>query len=75
MNDKRSQQDRQRAGRTAAITIAGTAALWVVASFIGRQMGVSQRGLLLIDLLALAGFVLAFVMIWQIWRARRNGEG
>ncbi len=75
MSEKSSQHNRQRAGRTTAITIAGTAALWVVASFIGRQMGVSQRALLLIDLLALAGFVLALVMIWQIWRARQNGEG
>lgn len=65
----------QRRGRVAALTIAGTAALWVLASFIGRQMEMSQRGLLLIDLLALVGFVLAFVMIWQIWRTRRKNEG
>lgn len=68
-------QQIQRRGRIAAITIAGTAALWALGSFIGRQAGLSQRGLLLIDLLALVGFVLAFVMIWQIWRARQQSKG
>ena len=42
---------------------------------IGTRMGLSQRTLALFDLFALAGFVLAIVMIFQIWRARRELEG
>ena len=64
-----------RKGRVAALVIACTAALWVVGLFIGEKIGLSQRWLALIDLFALVGFVLALVMIWQIWRARQDIEG
>ena len=64
-----------RKGRVAALVIAGTAALWVVGLSIGGKLGLSQRWLALIDLSALAGFVFALALIWQIWRARRDMEG
>ncbi|MDU8929037.1 DUF5337 domain-containing protein [Alisedimentitalea sp. MJ-SS2] len=72
---EQSQAALARKGRVAALVIACTAALWVLAVFIGGKIGLSQRWLVLIDLFALVGFVLAIVMIWQIWRARRNIEG
>jgi hypothetical protein len=62
-------------GRVTALVIAGTAVFWIAGLFIGEKLGLSQRWLALIDLFALAGFVLAFAMIWQIWRARRDMEG
>ena len=38
-------------------------------------MGLSQRVRALFDLMALAGFVWAFVLIYQIWRARQGQQG
>lgn len=63
-----------RKGRATALVIAGTATLWVVATFIGRRAGLGQRELALFDLMALAGFVWAFVLIYQIWRARQSNQ-
>lgn len=68
-------QGQARKGRIVALLIASTAALWVLGLFFGNKVGLSQRWLALIDLFALVGFVLAIVMIWQIWRARQRDEG
>ncbi|WP_371223561.1 DUF5337 domain-containing protein [Roseovarius sp. 2305UL8-3] len=73
---KTEQQDQiARKGRITALVIAGTAVFWVLASFVGAQMGWNNRTRALFDLLALAGFVWAFVLIYQIWRARQNNQG
>ncbi|WP_137699945.1 DUF5337 domain-containing protein [Marimonas lutisalis] len=64
-----------RKGRVTALVIAGTGVFWILSTLIGTRMGLSQRTLALFDLFALAGFVLAIVMIFQIWRARRELEG
>ena len=69
-----TKQKLERKGRVVALVIACSAVFWVLGLFIGNKIGLSQRWLALIDLFALAGFVLAFVMIWQIWRARRDIE-
>ncbi len=70
------QQDQiARKGRITALVIAGSAVFWVVTSFIGAQMGWDNRTRALFDLLALAGFIWAFVLIYQIWRARQNNQG
>ena len=72
---KATDQSQVRKGRIVALVIAFTAAFWVLGLFFGNKVGLSQRWLALIDLFALAGFVLALVMIWQIWRARQRDEG
>ncbi len=64
-----------RKGRQAGLVIAGTALLWVLATLIGEKEGFSQRLRLLFDLLALAGFVFAFWLIFQYWRARQDNQG
>jgi hypothetical protein len=64
-----------RKGRVAALVIAGTAAFWVIGLFLGEKIGLSQRALALIDLIALGGFIFSIALIWQIWRARRELEG
>lgn len=61
-----------RKGRRAALAIVATALLWVLATLIGDKEGFSQRLRLLFDLLALAGFVFAFWLIFQYWRARQD---
>ncbi len=68
-------QQQARRGRKTALVIAGTAVFWVVATFLGGQMGLDNRMLALLDLIALAGFVWAFWMIFQMWRARRDNQG
>jgi hypothetical protein len=70
------QQDQEiaRLGRRAALVIAGTGVLWVLASLIGAQYGLSLRVRALFDLMALGGFVYAFVLIYQLWRARQGNR-
>lgn len=64
-----------RKGRITSLVIAGTAVFWIVASFVGGHLGLPNRTRALFDLIALAGFVYAIVMIFQIWRARQNSKG
>ncbi|WP_412563431.1 DUF5337 domain-containing protein [Thalassobius sp. MITS945101] len=64
-----------RKGRITSLVIAGTAVFWIVASFVGGELGLPNRTRALFDLIALAGFVYAIVMIFQIWRARQNSKG
>ncbi len=67
--------ERAQMGRRAALVIAATAILWVVATFIGAKLGLSQRVLALFDLIALGGFLWAVWMIYNIWRARQDNQG
>ena len=69
------QDNEGRKGRQAALVIAGTAVFWVIASFVGGQLGLDNRTRALFDLIALAGFIWALWMIFQIWRARQNNQG
>ncbi|MGY3439549.1 MULTISPECIES: DUF5337 domain-containing protein [unclassified Marinovum] len=61
-----------RQGRITALVIAGTMLIWLGAQFIGPKIGLAGRYALLVDLLALAAFIWAFVNIYQIWRKRQN---
>lgn len=62
-------------GRFAALVIAGTGLFWVAAMMIGEWLDLPQRTRALLDLIALAGFVFAFVLIFRIWRARQSDKG
>ena len=64
-----------RKGRRAALVIVGTAVLWILVTLIGNKEGFSQQLRLLFDLVALAGFVFAFWLIFQFWRARQDNQG
>lgn len=64
-----------RKGRITALVIAGTAVFWILATLIGAGLDLSQRIRALFDMFALAGFIWAFVLIYQIWRARQNNQG
>lgn len=61
-------------GRLTALVIAGTGIFWVLATIIGGKLGLDHRGLALFDLMALAGFSWAFILIYQIWRARQGNQ-
>lgn len=64
-----------RQGRIIALVIAGTAIFWIIATAMGAQLGLSQRLRALFDLMALAGFLWAFWLIFSLWRARQGGKG
>ena len=70
-----TQDDESKMGRKASLVIAGTAVFWVVASFVGGQMGLDNRTRAFFDLIALAGFIWGLWMVFQIWRARQDNQG
>lgn len=72
-----SDQDKAtaRQARLVALVIAGTMILWMVAQWIGRELGLPGRFVFLFDLAALAGFFWALVVTYQIWRRRRDNQG
>lgn len=61
-----------RQARTISLVIAGTMILWMAGQWVGGEMGLSSRYVFLIDLFALAGFLWAMIVTWQLWRKRRN---
>lgn len=65
----------ERKGRFTAIVIAGTGVFWILATLIGGELELSNRIRALLDMLALAGFIWALVLTYQIWRARRDNQG
>lgn len=66
--------DVQRAAkvRLVAIVLVGTMVLWMGAQFLGGKLGLETRFVFLFDLAAIAGFVWALVVTYQIWRGRRG---
>lgn len=63
-----------RKGRRAAMVIAGTGVFWVLITLVGEKEGFSQQLRLTFDLVALAGFVFAIWLIYQIWRDRQDKQ-
>ncbi|MCE8008830.1 DUF5337 domain-containing protein [Aestuariivita sp.] len=72
-----AEQDKQIAakGRHIGLVIAGTMVIWLVAQFIGGQMGWPGRFALLFDFFALAALIYAGVNIVQLRRMRRDSKG
>ena len=62
-----------RQARLVSIVIAATMVLWMLSQWVGRELGLDMRYVFLFDLFALAGFIWALVVTWQIWR-KRGGE-
>ena len=62
----------KRQTKLVALVIAGTMLLWMGGQQIGAELGLPLKYSLLIDLAALAGFIWAMVVTYQIWRKRRN---
>ena len=71
-----TEQDRAlaRQARLVALVIAGAMILWMGAQWLGREFGWQARFVFLFDLAALAAFVWAFYVTYQIWRKRRDSQ-
>jgi Family of unknown function (DUF5337) len=65
------QQDGHKA-RLVAVVLIVTMILWLGLQALGGVMGWAARYAFLIDLAALAGFIWALVVTYQIWRKRRG---
>jgi hypothetical protein len=64
----------QRAARArlVGIVLAATMVLWMGAQWVGGQLGLEARYAFLFDLAAIAAFVWAMVVTYQIWRGRQG---
>ena len=61
-----------RQARLVSLVIAVTMVGWMAAQWAGGRLGLPDRYVFLVDLFALAGFLWALIVTWQIWRKRRN---
>jgi len=59
-----------RRGRIVALVIAGAGLAAILAPYIVRAIGLAPRYEFLIYLAAMAAFLWALVVTWQIWQAR-----
>ncbi len=66
--------DRKRAAqaRLVAFVIAGTMILWMGAQWLGGRLGWEARYVFLFDFAALAAFLWAIIVTYQIWRGRQR---
>ncbi|NAZ35810.1 DUF5337 domain-containing protein [Rubellimicrobium sp. CFH 75288] len=64
-----------RAGRTAALALAGTGLFWIAATWAGNLWDWPLRWRALCDLAALAGFAFSLYLTGRAWRLRRNQRG
>jgi predicted branched-subunit amino acid permease len=67
-----SDQNSAGQGRTLAIVISCTVALWMGAQVLGRAIGLPGRYALLFDFAAIAAFIWVMVAALRIWRNQRH---
>ena len=58
--------------RLVAFVLAGTMLLWMGAQYLGGKMGWDTRYVFLYDFAAIAAFLWALVVTYQIWRSRQG---
>lgn len=75
MGQDNSQDALAKKGRMVALVIAGAMVFWIVAQWIGPQLGMPGRFALLIDFAVLAALVWSMIVTYQIWRARQDTKG
>ncbi|MCU0912047.1 MAG: DUF5337 domain-containing protein [Rhodobacteraceae bacterium] len=63
-----------RKARLAAMVIVVTMLAWMGAQWLGSRLGFEARYAFLFDFAALAAFVWALAVTWQIRRARREQQ-
>jgi spore maturation protein SpmA len=68
------EQDGRKA-RMVAVVLIVTMILWLGLQAVGGAAGWNVRYAILLDLAALAAFIWALVVTYQIWRTRRGSRG
>ncbi len=63
---------RARQSRLVGIVLAVTMVLWLGVQWLGGELGWDARYAFLFDLAAIAAFVWAMVVTYQIWRGRQG---
>ncbi len=71
----RQNRAQARQARLVAIVMIATFALWMAAQWAGPRLGLPNRYVFLVDFAALAAFLWAFIVTYQIWRKRQDKEG
>lgn len=64
-----------RKARMVALVLVATMVGWMGLQWLGRELGLPSQFVFLFDLAALAGFIWALVVTYQIWRTRRDNQG
>ncbi len=67
-------QDVKRASQTRQVgtVLAVTIILWMGAQWLGGELGLDTRFVFLLDFAAIAAFLWAIIVTYQIWRQRRG---
>ena len=76
MSEQTTDESREngRLARQISIVIAGTMILWMAAQWLGGSLGLPSEYVFLFDLFALAGFLWALIVTWQLWRKTRRND-
>lgn len=72
MSEPRADIRTARKARMVGIVMAVTMVLWMGLQYAGGRLGLPARFVFLFDLAALAAFFWALVVVFQIWKARRD---
>ncbi len=69
-----AERARARTARTVAIVLIITMVTWMAAQVLGGALGLPVRYVFLVDLGALAAFLWALVVTFQLWRRRGKDD-
>ncbi|MFN3970468.1 MAG: DUF5337 family protein [Gemmobacter sp.] len=58
--------------RVAAVVLAATMLLWMVAQWAGGRLGWQVRYVFLFDMMAMAAFAWTMVVTWRLWQSRQR---
>ena len=72
MTDRDTQLKKQT--RLASIVILVTMLGWMGISFLGGRLGLPVRYAFLADFAAIAAFIWALYVLFNVWRARQGGD-
>ena len=72
MTDRDTQLKKQT--RLASIVILVTMLGWMGISFLGGRLGLPVRYAFLVDFAAIAAFIWALYVLFNVWRARQGGD-
>ena len=73
--EQEAEKNLMRQGRMTAIIIAGSMFFWIVAQWVGPELGLAGRYAILADLITLAALFWALVNCFFIWQQSKDSKG